>query len=207
MRCLTLSALALAFTPTTYAMTCDAPELPEADTTFESLVAGLHRQLDIPEDYGESRDLDLQSEAPRLVVAAVDQGQGVFLMSEPAADAWLHMQAAARVDGIELFPVSTYRSVLDQMDIISNRLDNGESIDRILTSSTAPGYSEHHTGDAIDLSTPDSRSLSPEFAETDAFDWLEEHAADYCFELSYSEDNHHGLDFEPWHWRFKRAQD
>lgn len=186
---------------------CSAPPTAKPDPGYASLVAAFHRQLDIPEDYADSRHLELQPEVDEKAVIAVDPRQGVFEMSPEAADAWLEMQAAARTDGVELFPVSAFRPFYAQVDIVSNRRQAGEPIASILRSSAAPGYSEHHTGDAIDVSTPHSESLSREFAETEAYDWLRDNAARYCFRLSYPEGNRHGIRFEPWHWRYQRSND
>ena len=63
---------------------------------------------------------------------------------------------------------------------------------------TAPGYSEHHTGQALDFaSIPDELP----FPETGAFRWLCDSARRFRFTLSYPPDNPFGLVYEPWHWR------
>lgn len=184
---------------------CETAGLEAPDNAYKALVHGLHRQLDIPDDYADRTGMPLQPEASRLSLIAVDQRRGAFFMSPDAAQAWLHMQAAARMDGIELFPASTFRSVFQQATIINERMDNGRSIKSILRTSAAPGHSEHHTGDAIDIATPGGPGLTRDFADTDAFEWLEANADEYCFALSYPEDNDNGLIFEPWHWMYQRA--
>ncbi|WP_290651232.1 M15 family metallopeptidase [Aquisalimonas sp.] len=184
---------------------CDAPALDPPVADYKAKVTALHEQLGIPEDYSERTGLSLQPTNERLVVAGVDRRMGVFLMSAEAAKAWLEMQAAARVEGVELFPVSTYRGVFEQAEIVRQRLNDNQTIEEVLKTSAAPGYSEHHTGDAIDLATPNGPGLTQEFATTEAYAWLTANAGDYCFTLSYPEDNDHGLAFEPWHWRFERS--
>jgi LAS superfamily LD-carboxypeptidase LdcB len=67
-----------------------------------------------------------------------------------------------------------------------------------------PGYSEHHTGWAIDLGDEaypqaDDNSL---FERTAAFRWLLKNARRYKFELSFPKGNWQGVGYEPWHWRF-----
>ena len=42
----------------------------------------------------------------------------------------------------------------------------------MIPSIAAPGYSEHHTGRAVDLTTPACDPLAEEFENTQAFDWL-----------------------------------
>jgi D-alanyl-D-alanine carboxypeptidase len=70
--------------------------------------------------------------------------------------------------------------------------------------SAPPGYSEHHTGYAIDIgdgSAPSS-NLSPDFEKTAAYRWLEQNGAQFGFELSFPPNNPQGVSYEPWHWRF-----
>ena len=195
----------LVVAPVAAELDCSAPPLDEPSAAYVAKVDALHRQLGIPSEYTEEFDLTLQPEAATLKLIAVDPGQGAFLMSPDAAEAWLQMQAAARMDGVELLPLSTFRSVFRQADILRGRLEDGESLEEVLKTSVAPGYSEHHTGDAVDIDTPGATAFSEEFAETSAFAWLEENAEAFCFELSYPEDNNHGIAFEPWHWRYQRS--
>ena len=41
-----------------------------------------------------------------------------------------------------------------------------------------------------------------EFEDTDAFKWLQRHAAKYQFKLSFNKNNKY-IDYEPWHWRYE----
>jgi len=75
-------------------------------------------------------------------------------------------------------------------------------MDEILRVSAAPGYSEHHSGRALDLTTPGFAPVEEEFERSDAFAWLRRRAADFRFRLSYPRDNVHGIAYEPWHWCF-----
>ena len=67
---------------------------------------------------------------------------------------WQTMQQAAAHDGIALLLVSAFRSVDYQRDLIARKLAKGEQLDSILRVMAAPGYSEHHTGRAVDLTAP-----------------------------------------------------
>ncbi|MGK7898796.1 MAG: D-alanyl-D-alanine carboxypeptidase family protein, partial [Xenococcus sp. (in: cyanobacteria)] len=115
------------------------------------------------------------------------------------------MQGAARNQGIILSALSGFRSVEAQNYLFFNvkeqRVQDATTRAEV---SAPPGYSEHHTGYAIDIG--DGRvpatDLSPNFANTAAFRWLEENAARYSFELSFPPDNPQGISYEPWHWRF-----
>ena len=73
---------------------------------------------------------------------------------------------------------------------------------------TVPGHSEHHSGLAFDIITPeyhnDVYSLDERFADTDAYRWLTEHCTEYGFVLRYPKDKTAltQINFEPWHYRY-----
>ncbi|HPF74253.1 MAG TPA: D-alanyl-D-alanine carboxypeptidase family protein, partial [Xanthomonadaceae bacterium] len=68
----------------------------------------------------------------------------------------------------------------------------------------APGFSEHHSGNALDIGTPDEPPAEESFENTAAFDWLCENAPNFGFQLSYPRNNPHGIVYEPWHWCWSR---
>ena len=70
----------------------------------------------------------------------------------------------------------------------------------ILEVSAAPGYSEHHSGRAIDLTAPGYAALEEEFENSPSFAWLRRNARRFGFALSYPRKNRHGIAYEPWHW-------
>jgi D-alanyl-D-alanine carboxypeptidase len=130
-----------------------------------------------------------------------EDGRHYFLVPT-AASAWRSLKAAARDDGVTVYLASAYRSVARQIEIIRAKLDAGMPIDEILTLCAAPGYSEHHTGRAVDIACPGSPALEVEFEHTDAYQWLDCHAARFGFSLSYPRGNAAGYVYEPWHWCF-----
>jgi D-alanyl-D-alanine carboxypeptidase len=154
----------------------------------------------IPSNYGASRGLKLQIEATELVDIGANPDGRVILLSPRAAAAWAKMRGAASSAGVTLVPISGFRSIERQMDIIKDKLSGGESIESILATVAAPGYSEHHTGRAIDISTPGEPPLTESFANTPAYSWLEAHASKFGFRLSFPRGNPHGIAYEPWHW-------
>jgi len=164
------------------------------------VLQALHRELGIPADYGLRRGLPRFAEATRLV------GVGPNLVGReqrltPATTAnWRRMVAAAERDGIRLLIVSGYRSYEYQAELIRKKLAAGQAIADILTVNAAPGFSEHHTGGAIDIATPGSRPLTEEFEESPAFAWLTEKAGGFGFAMTYPRDNRWGFIHEPWHW-------
>ncbi|MFI5356622.1 MAG: M15 family metallopeptidase [Opitutales bacterium] len=176
-----------------------------ADQTYADRIATLHRELGIPADYAVRRHLIRQPEADvtaLVSIAAKPDGLPVRLLPETAA-AWRRMAGAARQAGIELLPLSGFRSVERQATLIREKLGQGRTPESVLASLAAPGFSEHHTGRALDLGTPGSPELVEAFAGTPAYVWLNRHAAEFNFTLSYPRGNAHGIVFEPWHWCWK----
>jgi D-alanyl-D-alanine carboxypeptidase len=157
----------------------------------------------LPKGY-ESR-LRRFDEAASLVSVGPDyHGREAFL--EPStAVAWAAMKEAAQRDGIELLLISAFRSREYQEGIIRRKLDRGLPLDEILRVSAYPGFSEHHTGRAIDIGSPDSHDLTEFFEQTLEFSWLESNAARFGFSLSYPRDNPAGIAYEPWHWAHHSA--
>lgn len=169
----------------------------------------LHRELGIPASYAVDRKLEPHSEAPEsdlVVVGQNDEGRPIRL-TRLAAIAWAHMRRAAARDHIELVAISGFRSITRQAEIIREKLRAGESPDAVLRYVAAPGFSEHHTGEALDIGSPEHIELDEEFANTAAFRWLEQRAGAFGFQLSYPRDNPHGIGFEPWHWRWRDKGD
>lgn len=145
--------------------------------------------------------------APKYPTATqiVDAGMDFFnrpIKLHPAAKkAWQKLQQAAQADGIQLIPVSAYRSLNYQAELIQKKLDQGQTIADILNVNTPPGHSEHHTGCALDLTTDgEQRVLEASFAETDAYKWLQDNAQAHDFIESYTDNNPYGIIAEPWHW-------
>lgn len=160
----------------------------------------LHQDLGIPAAYARDCELPLCVEPERLADTEADCFGRPQRLTPEALEAWTTLRYAAAQDGIELFLVSAFRDLDYQAGVIRRKLEAGRSIEEILSVNAAPGYSEHHTGRALDVGTPGCPVLEEEFAKTKAYQWLGEHASEYGFHLSYPPDNPYGIAFEPWHW-------
>ena len=158
--------------------------------------------LGISNELIAARGLRECEEATRLEVAEVGADGRNHLLVPMAAEAWRSLKAAALADGIDLFIASAFRSIDRQCEIVRRKLETGLSIEETLTICQPPGFSEHHTGRAVDLSTPGTRALEVEFDQTAAFAWLTKRAAEFSYYLSYPVGNHLGFQYEPWHWCF-----
>ena len=160
----------------------------------------LHEELGIPADYGEARGLPYYEEATELVEVGPNLVGRMQRLTPATAAAWQAMVSAAADDGIRLLIVSGFRDFEYQAGLIRRKLDTGQDIVEILDVNAAPGYSQHHTGSAVDIATPGSRPLTEEFEESEAFAWLGSRAADFGFSMTYPRDNPQGFIYEPWHW-------
>lgn len=163
----------------------------------------LHKELGIPEDYGVDPSRPMFDEATGLVEVGPNLVGRMQRLEPGTAVRWAQMVDAAATGGIQLLIVSGYRGVEYQAALIRKKINAGQLVSDILQVNAAPGFSEHHTGRAIDIAAPGSRPLTEEFEESPAFRWLTENAADFGFSMSYPRDNPYGFVYEPWHWARK----
>ncbi len=160
----------------------------------------LFADLGIPSDYGREPRRPAFAEAAQLVDVEPNIVGTMQRLAPQTAAAWHKMKDSAAAAGVQLLLVSGFRSVSHQADIIRRKLAAGQSIEAILAVNAAPGFSEHHTGRAIDIATPGTRPLTMEFDSSAAFEWLEGNAATFGFRMPYGRGNRFGFEYEPWHW-------
>ena len=147
-------------------------------------------------------------EAPRRSLRSVrSTGAGeCVLLRKPAARAFDSMRTHASHDGVDLTPVSGFRDVDKQRALFfDGAADRGQSLQKRALVSAPPGFSEHHTGYALDISCPEvADDLVVAFERTESFAWLARNAHAYGFELSFGRDDASspGVSYEPWHWRW-----
>ena len=169
-----------------------------ASDLYEQHIAQLLHELGIPPKPGRKPF----PEATDLVSIGPDIYGRDQRLTPAAAQAWQSMRAAAEKDGVVLQAVSCFRSVAYQRGIIERKLAAGQKIDQILRVSAAPGFSEHHTGRTIDITTPGCKPLEEEFEKTSAFAWLTAHAGEFGFTMTFPRSNKYGVIYEPWHWTY-----
>jgi len=126
-------------------------------------------------------------------------GRGDEYFHAEAIDQLEDLLDDARRDGHDIKVVSAYRSFDEQNEIkgIFTQI-YGEGAN---TFSADQGFSEHQLGTTVDLITPEVGTLTQDFADTEAYEWLLDNAYKHGFILSYPEGNSFYI-FEPWHWRF-----
>ena len=163
----------------------------------------LHDELGIPADYGQAVDMPSYTEASELVEVGPNLVGRMQRLTPDAARQWRSLVAAAEAEGVALLIVSGYRSIDYQAALIRKKINAGQTLKEILAVNAAPGFSEHHTGRAVDIATPGSRPLTEEFEVTAAYAWLRQRAAGFGFTMTYPRDNPWGIAYEPWHWSLK----
>lgn len=167
---------------------------------YTTRIVTILEELGIPGGFMTATAMPLQQEASELADAGMDMFDRPLRMTPGTLKQWRSMRRAALEDGVDLILVSAFRSVDYQRNLIRAKLDRGQRIEDILTVNAPPGYSEHHTGRALDIATPGQEPLTEAFEFTDAFGWLTGNASRFDFSLSYPRDNPFGIVFEPWHW-------
>lgn len=156
--------------------------------------------LGLEPGYGERTGLLLVAEPAWLALAGFDRYRRPLWLRAGAARAWQRMREAALHDAVVLEAISGYRSHDYQLGIFERKRARGQAVADILTVNAAPGYSEHHSGLALDIGTLDEPPAEESFERTAAFAWLTDNAAGHDFHMSYPRDNPHGIVYEPWHW-------
>lgn len=106
---------------------------------------------------------------------------------------------AAAKDKVALYPSSIFRSVRAQEVITKRKFNQKQPAKTVYYTSSPAGFSEHHTGYAVDFAPIDAK-----FAKTKGYQWLINHAHQYGWEQTFTPDYSakSGVSEESWHWRY-----
>lgn len=132
----------------------------------------------------------------------IEYPYGVSLMLQATVyEQYKLMWEAAKSQGLSLYIRSPYRSFATQNTLYNNYVarDGKAAAD---TYSARPGYSEHQTGLAFDVTSPTTNFDTFEYSKE--FEWLQENAYQYGFILRYPKEKEYitGYMYEPWHYRY-----
>ncbi|MGF2126793.1 M15 family metallopeptidase [Enterococcus casseliflavus] len=141
-----------------------------------------------------------------------------YLVDQRIVSAYEKLADAAKAAGHPLVMVSAYRSVAYQEEIfnanVNTLMSQGhtkeEAIRITKLTFTEPGYSEHHTGLAVDVvdqywyQNHTGELLNEGFGDTEGGKWIQAHAREYGFIIRYPKGKHAitQIDYEPWHLRY-----
>lgn len=138
--------------------------------------------------------------------------------SRIAADYEAFSEAATKA-GFPLVIISAFRSVESQKEVFDtnvsglingNGMSEADAITKTKETMTEPGYSEHHTGLAIDIvdqewyNSYSTQVLDASYGDHDGAKWIAENAPKYGFIIRYPKDRQDitGITYEPWHIRY-----
>ena len=145
-------------------------------------------------------------DALEIVDATNSLGDSIEVEAK-AYEAYLGLKEALAEEGVYIDLDSARRSVAAQQDIM-DRFTEKYGLEYALKTVAAPGYSEHHTGLALDLYLNiDGKDVyhNEDMVQYPEI-WAKIHAklADYGFILRYLEGKEHitGYAYEPWHIRY-----
>lgn len=128
-------------------------------------------------------------------------------LTSTTKNAFNKMQAAAKLEGINIYIASGFRSYRTQNRLYNNYVarDGKAKAD---TYSARPGHSEHQSGLAFDICSHDldgqDACINSNFDNTDQAKWLAQNAYKYGFILRYpkGKTNETGYKYESWHFRY-----
>ena len=160
-------------------------------------LALVNKQNKLPDNWEETVEL-----------VDVTNGLGeTYKVEKKAAEAYAKLKDELSKEGIIIELDSTTRSVAEQQKLWDTwTVEYGE--DYVKKYVAVPGYSEHHTGLAIDIKLiKDGKTIDDNdemIAERDIFSKIHPKLAKYGFILRYLEgkDEITGYSYEPWHFRY-----
>ena len=119
-------------------------------------------------------------------------------LTNATIEAFNKMQAAAKVDGLNIYISSGFRSYSYQKTLYNNYV-NRDGVVAADTYSARAGHSEHQSGLAFDVNT-----INDSFANTEEGKWLNDNCYKYGFILRYpnGKSDETGYQYEPWHFRY-----
>lgn len=136
---------------------------------------------------------------------------GGYLSSETVS-ALRNMADELKKQGVNVYVTSAFRSYQQQQDTFNywvNRelatgLDLQSARAKANIYSAFPGHSEHQLGTTLDIRCEDCSAFSKDVAGNPVYEFLEKHAHEYGFVISYPSGKQYltGYTYEPWHIRY-----
>lgn len=168
----------------------------ESKTDYLVLV---NKYSQLPDDWESTVEL----------ASAKDFEGGDIQVEKKALDEFYKLQDALHKEGIDIVLDSVYRSVSKQQKLWDDwSADPEKGIEYVRKYVAVPGYSEHHTGLAIDIAIKKDGKIIYDndemIREREIFAKVHSKLADYGFILRYLENREDstGYAYEPWHLRY-----
>ncbi len=102
--------------------------------------------------------------------------------------------------------ISGYRTFDSQKSLYDRRVES-EGVEATDKYTALPGFSEHHSGYAVDFAIYTSEGLYYDFYGQDEYKWVLDHCYEYGFIERYQKEKKEltGFEAEPWHFRYVGA--
>lgn len=157
----------------------------------EGILMLVNKYTYLPEDYNPSDIVDVKNW----------YCYGENKLKEEAYQKFIDLFNAAKEADMKIILSSGYRNYSEQKETYDNFVDRyGEK--KADTLAARPGFSEHETGLALDITT--GSATKDTFETTEEFTWLQENAYKFGFILRYPKDKEDitGYAYESWHYRY-----
>jgi D-alanyl-D-alanine carboxypeptidase len=198
-------------------------ESTTVSTQKEVTVTASTRPKDLPQIKTEdwqlvlvSPDHKIAKEVPESQLVTLPDGH---MVDKRIAKSYEALTAAAKKDNFQLHLISSFRSVAYQKQVFNERVSQLENQDQITKEAaikkakltmTEPGYSEHHTGLAVDvvdekwLASNPNMILDESYSKQPGAQWLQKNASRFGFIVRYPDgkENITKITYEPWHLRY-----
>ena len=113
---------------------------------------------------------------PNNLVLVDSYAKENMYLQEECKNQFINMARNAEIEGFNIRAISTYRTY-DYQEKLYNNYVKKDGFIKAETYSARPGYSEHHTGLAIDVDN--TKTSYDNFLETEEFNWLVEVDRDF----------------------------
>lgn len=173
----------------------------------------LYEEIDIFSDdslttlvnrYNSLSDTYMPEDLVTVSVPTILENPEVNQLRAEANEALTNMFATAKAEGVFLFARSGFRSYETQIQLFNGYVGkHGEEAAN--TYSAKPGFSEHQTGLAMDVTSESVQfQLTEQFGDTPEGQWIANHAYEFGFIIRYPKGKEEitGYIYEPWHLRF-----
>ena len=178
---------------------CDVEEENESSKGGYDYLVLVNKYTQLPDDWEKN---------VKLVDAKNAWDEDIKLEKE-AYKNYKKLKKELEEDGVTIELDSVYRSVQDQQNLWDEWSNDSEKgLDYVKKFVAVPGYSEHHTGLAVDICIRKDGELIYDndemIAERDIFAKIHEKLSKYGFILRYLEgrEDSTGYTYEPWHLRY-----
>ncbi|WP_077213656.1 M15 family metallopeptidase [Bacillus dakarensis] len=164
-----------------------------------NVLALVNKEFALPNDY-----IPEDLERPNVPFSFGDLDIEKSYLRKEAAEHLEILFEQAKNEGIDLFAVSGYRSYERQEGLFAAK-ENQVGREEAAQVVAIPGFSEHQSGLAMDISSPSvGYQLIEEYGETIEGQWLAENAHKFGFILRYpkGKESITGYQYEPWHYRY-----